>query len=228
MICDMSEYIKISSLKPNPSNPRVVKDAGFQDTCISLISFPKMMEMRGLITDAEGYVHIGNTRLKAIQHIINEGEAYVKGVLDNVVIKERDRGNYQKADQAEEAYRYWVKIIDSKSIPKSWVKEASDFTADQLKEMAIKDNTHWGSWDTEMLANGWDEKDLTLWGVKVDWMIKYEPNYNPKPADIHVSQRDIEKAEKAQSKSIENRPEIFIDVVCPECLYEFKIKQKGE
>ena len=34
-------------------------------------------------------------------------------------------------------------------------------------EFMIKDNTHFGSWDYDMLANEWDNLPLNEWGVAV-------------------------------------------------------------
>lgn len=42
---------------------------------------------------------------------------------------------------------------------------ADDWTAQQRDEFLIKDNTHYGKWDTEMLANEWDAVELAEWGL---------------------------------------------------------------
>ena len=42
---------------------------------------------------------------------------------------------------------------------------ADDWTAQQRDEFLIKDNTHYGKWDTEMLANEWDAVELGEWGL---------------------------------------------------------------
>lgn len=61
--------IKISSIKPNPNNPRTIKDSNFKKLVKSLQDFPEMLEKRPLvcITDTDGrYVVLGgNQRLKA-------------------------------------------------------------------------------------------------------------------------------------------------------------------
>lgn len=41
----------------------------------------------------------------------------------------------------------------------------ADTPADKLKEIVIKDNGSFGSWDYDALANEWDDLDLTAWGV---------------------------------------------------------------
>lgn len=40
-------------------------------------------------------------------------------------------------------------------------------TVDKMKEMALKDNSSFGDWDTDELANKWDDLPLSDWGVNV-------------------------------------------------------------
>jgi DNA modification methylase len=64
---------KITNIKPNPRNPRVIKDERFDKLCTSLREFPEMLEKRPLVcfTDTDGkYVVLGgNMRLKAAKEI---------------------------------------------------------------------------------------------------------------------------------------------------------------
>jgi len=61
--------MELSKLKPNPNNPRVIKDANFQKLCKSIQEFPKMMSLRPIVVDADNMVLGGNMRLKALQHL---------------------------------------------------------------------------------------------------------------------------------------------------------------
>jgi ParB-like chromosome segregation protein Spo0J len=64
---------KISQIKPNPKNPRIIKDERFEKLKKSLQDFPEMLEKRPLVcfTDTDGkYVVLGgNMRLKAAKEI---------------------------------------------------------------------------------------------------------------------------------------------------------------
>ncbi len=42
---------------------------------------------------------------------------------------------------------------------------AQEFTSAKLKEIAVKDNSKFGSWDTDALANEWTDYDLTDYGL---------------------------------------------------------------
>lgn len=65
--------IKLSSLKANPSNPRIIKDDKFKKLVASLEQFPEMMEKRPMVcvTDVDGKMYPlgGNMRLRAIQQL---------------------------------------------------------------------------------------------------------------------------------------------------------------
>ena len=67
------QIVKISEVKPNPKNPRVIKDGKFQKLVKSIQEFPDMLNKRPLIvfTDVDGkYVVLGgNMRLKALNEL---------------------------------------------------------------------------------------------------------------------------------------------------------------
>lgn len=44
---------------------------------------------------------------------------------------------------------------------------ADELNDDEQKEFIIKDNIGFGEWDWEMLANEWDQADLSEWGLDV-------------------------------------------------------------
>ena len=41
--------IKLSSIKPNPDNPRIIKDDKFQKLVQSIKDFPQMLELRPIV-----------------------------------------------------------------------------------------------------------------------------------------------------------------------------------
>jgi hypothetical protein len=65
--------MKLSNIKPNPNNPRIIKDEKFDKLVKSLQEFPEMMEKRPMVcvTDVDGKIYPlgGNMRLKALQTI---------------------------------------------------------------------------------------------------------------------------------------------------------------
>jgi DNA modification methylase len=65
--------MKVSKLKLNPNNPRIIKDDKFHKLVESLKNFPEMMEKRPMVcvTDEDGKIYPlgGNMRLKAVQEL---------------------------------------------------------------------------------------------------------------------------------------------------------------
>lgn len=60
-----SELIKISKVKSNPDNPRLIKDIKFKKLVNSIKEFPKMLELRPIVVNDDMIVLGGNMRLKA-------------------------------------------------------------------------------------------------------------------------------------------------------------------
>jgi hypothetical protein len=61
--------MKLSKLKGNPNNPRIIKDDKFKKLVKSISEFPKMMALRPIVVDENFIVQGGNMRLKALQEI---------------------------------------------------------------------------------------------------------------------------------------------------------------
>ncbi len=65
--------VAITNIKPNPKNPRVIKDDKFKKLVKSLTEFPEMLDKRPLVcyTDLDGKLVVlgGNMRLKAAKEI---------------------------------------------------------------------------------------------------------------------------------------------------------------
>jgi hypothetical protein len=59
------EIVKITEVKNNPNNPRVIKDDKFQKLVRSIKEFPKMLEIRPIVVNDDMIVLGGNMRLKA-------------------------------------------------------------------------------------------------------------------------------------------------------------------
>ena len=60
-----TKLIKISEIKPNPNNPRLIKDDKFHKLVKSIQDFPKMLEIRPIVVNSDMIVLGGNMRLKA-------------------------------------------------------------------------------------------------------------------------------------------------------------------
>ena len=61
--------MKLSEIKSNPNNPRVIKDHKFEKLKKSISEFPKMMELRPMVINEDNIVLGGNMRLKALKDL---------------------------------------------------------------------------------------------------------------------------------------------------------------
>lgn len=61
--------MKLSEIKPNPNNPRLIKDDKFKKLCQSIKDFPEMLELRPIIVNKDMIILGGNMRYKAAKEI---------------------------------------------------------------------------------------------------------------------------------------------------------------
>jgi len=61
----MIEKVKITAVKSNPNNPRLIKDNKFKQLVQSIKDFPEMLSIRPIVVNKEMMVLGGNMRLKA-------------------------------------------------------------------------------------------------------------------------------------------------------------------
>ena len=112
--------MKLSKIKSNPNNPRIIKDDKFKKLCESIKALPKMMELRPIVVDDNFVVQGGNMRLKALNELgykdipdewvkqakdFNEDELKEFIIKDNVGFGEwdwSDLANNWDADKLEE------------------------------------------------------------------------------------------------------------------------------
>ena len=61
----MKQQVKISKVKGNPDNPRIIKNDKFKKLVKSIQDFPEMLKLRPIVVDEDFMVLGGNMRLKA-------------------------------------------------------------------------------------------------------------------------------------------------------------------
>lgn len=81
--------MKITEIKPNPSNPRVIKDEKYRKLVKSIQDFPEMLELRPIVIDETNTVLGGNMRLKALQEL---------GYKEVPVVRAKDLTDEQKKE----------------------------------------------------------------------------------------------------------------------------------
>ena len=140
--------VKISEVKSNPNNPRIIKDDKFQKLVKSIKEFPEMLNIRPIVVNADMVVLGGNMRLRACKEAGLKEVAIIKAedltedqqkqfiIKDNVGFGEWDwEGLANQWDENELAE--WGLDIPafnvSKDLDYSILDEAD--VSDQLSEM---------------------------------------------------------------------------------------------
>ena len=127
--------MKLSEIKVNKSNPRIIKDDKFKKLIKSLEDFPKMMEFRPIVVNDDGMILGGNMRYRALLDL-----GY-KEVPDNWVKKASDLTDDEKrrfiiVDNLSFGEHDWDALAnewDSEEL-EEWGLDVPDFGADEVLE----------------------------------------------------------------------------------------------
>jgi len=123
------QKVKLSDIRPNPNNPRVIKDDKFKKLVKSITDFPQMLELRPIVVNDEMIVLGGNMRLKALEHLGIE-ETYIIKASDLTEKQEqefiiKDNVGYGEWDWDQLANEWDVEDLDEwgLDLPLDFVKE---------------------------------------------------------------------------------------------------------
>lgn len=171
--------MKISDIKSNPNNPRVIKDDKFEKLIKSIQEFPKMMELRPMVINADNIVLGGNMRLKALKHLGYKEvpDSWVKRadeltdeeqrrfiISDNVGFGEHDWEMLKMEWDIEELNDWGLDMPDFEIEPEG--KEQTDLS-DQLKEtfeviISAVDEKQQEQIYNKLIGEGYECRVLTL------------------------------------------------------------------
>lgn len=186
-----TKLVELTSVRTNKKNPRTITKEKFAKLINSLLSLPKMLDIRPIAVDAKGVTLGGNMRFRALSEIANMSEDDLRKRFDTIrdIKKKTDKERAELLD-------YWLKWIANPVVP---VVDVSTLTPAEQKEFIIKDNGDFGQWDYDALANEWNADDLNDWGVDV-WQNKevddvFNDNTPPTPlspeaAEILANEQD--------------------------------------
>lgn len=135
----MIQKAKLTEIKSNPNNPRIIKDDKFKKLVKSIQEFPEMLDLRPIVVNDDMIVLGGNMRLKACK------EAGLKEVS---IIK--------ASELTEEQQRAFI-IKDNVGYGEwDWDILANEWDSEELVE--------WGLdvWTQPMDINEMDERDINI------------------------------------------------------------------
>ncbi len=187
-----TEKIKLTRLRCNADNPRKITKPEFERLTDSILVLPKMMEPRPIVVDNRMVVYGGNMRAKALQRIAKMSPEELAGRLSTLP-------DFTGKTQGERdaLVRWWGEWLNE---PFAYIVRADEFSESELREFMVKDNTSFGSWDWDKLANEFDNERLPDWGVDV-WT---DPPADAGASDEGSDEESKETEDEEESTSKDN------------------------
>ena len=129
--------MKLSEIKPNPNNPRLIKDDKFKKLCQSIKDFPEMLELRPIVVNKDHIILGGNMRYKAAKEI-GLKEIPVK-VADNLTPEqEREFLIKDNTSGGEWDWEVLANEWDSEEL-EAWGLDVPSFEVDEVLEATEDD-----------------------------------------------------------------------------------------
>lgn len=130
----ISKQLKVSEIKNNPNNPRIIKDDKFKKLVASIQEFPEMLDAREIVVNTDNIILGGNMRYKAAK------EAGLKEVPVKIV------------DWSEDKQRQFV-IKDNVSGGEwDWDLIANEWDAEELDAWGLDTPDDWEE-ETEVVED---------------------------------------------------------------------------
>lgn len=196
-----TENVKISQLVENKDNPRYITKPAFEKLVKSILIFPRMLKIRPIVVDGNYKVLGGNMRLKALERIEEMQAEEIRASLESLE-------TYKRKTELERAnlLQYWK---EWKANPVTPVICVEQMTEEEQREFVIKDNVGFGEWNFDVLANEWDDVQLTEWGMNLP-----QPEDETKETQKDLSDKVVEKyAVEIDCSNEEEQEEIYNELV---------------
>ena len=161
------QLIKLNKIKVNDKNPRTITEDKLRRLIESILVFPKMLSIRPIVIDDKGVALGGNMRTRALKEIKKLGRDAIPERLQQI----RQYAN-KPQEEKNELLAHWDAWFKDETVP---VIHAESLTEEEKREFIIKDNSSFGAWDWDVLANEWESEQLEDWGVDV-WKLEQNEN----------------------------------------------------
>lgn len=148
--------VPLHDVRQNADNPRTITNENLQRLVRSILEFPKMLQVRPVITDETGLILGGNMRHKALTAISEMDETEI--LAEITAQRSAKRKSTGELELLKDFWREWIKE------PYVYALKEADLTEADKREFVIKDNVHAGQWDYDMLRN-FDQDKLQEWCV---------------------------------------------------------------
>lgn len=162
-----TNLIKLSKVRVNDKNPRTITEDKLRRLIESILVFPKMLTIRPIVIDDKGVALGGNMRTRALKEIKKLGRNGLQPRLQEI-----RQFNNKPVEEQNEIIQHWEAWFRDETVP---VIYADTLTEEEKREFIIKDNSSFGAWDWDVLANEWEPEQLEDWGVDV-WKLEHNEN----------------------------------------------------
>lgn len=182
------ENINLHDLVENQDNPRSIEPQQMQKLVESILTFPKMLQMRPIVCNENRVILGGNMRFRALLNIEQMEDEAIRNAIEAVAVKLTD-------GEKQQLCSHWEKW---KAEPKVEVVIADSLSEEETDEFIIKDNVYFGSWDEEKLKGAFDVDDMQRWGLN-PWKIQQEATTSEPAEDEEQRIIIVYRSEDAQA-----------------------------
>ena len=153
-----SSRVELMVVKENRNNPRKISSSKLFTLVRSILTLPKMMQLRPLVVDEKYTIIGGNMRYKALNIISQMSAEEIEKEIFSIV--------YDKKTNAEKKslVEYWKNWTVNPVVD---IVKAEELNPDERKQFIVKDNVNYGQWDEDLLQ-GFDKFLLGEMGV-MEW-----------------------------------------------------------
>lgn len=168
---------KLTDIKSNPNNPRIIKDDKFKKLVASIKEFPQMLSLRPIVVNDDMIVLGGNMRLKACKEAglkevpvikasdLNEEQQKAFIIKDNVGYGEWDWDMLANEWDAEDLVEWGldVPVFDVDDLGSTDEKDLSDKIQSQFRiEVICIDEESQENTYNKLIEQGYECRLLTL------------------------------------------------------------------
>lgn len=153
----MIKKVHLTEITLNERNPRTIREVKFNALVKSLITFPKMLDLREIVVDENNVIIGGNMRYRALSIIYDMDPDKIREIIDS-----SRKWQGRSAREKDRLVSYWEKWQNAPVIE---VKDGSELDEYERKEFIAKDNESYGETDWDIMGADFDEADLDDWGL---------------------------------------------------------------
>lgn len=167
----------IRKLKANPDNPRTMSEFMEGKLIESILVFPKMLELRPILINKDDVIIGGNGRVECLNKILELDDNEIEDYMFN-----QKKFRMATSEEQTALLAFWAKWKSKPVVP---VRVLDDISAEEEKEILVKDNLHYGEDDIEIMKRHFEREAIGDYLGSVAWnLYDYDAKINDKSYDL--------------------------------------------